>query len=183
MHQKVQQLVNVPVALSMRYGTMTILKGLQELQDKGVTEVMLFPLYPQHAMASTTTIVVKPIITTTYTVTITDVNGCTASDQVTVTVRVAKCDESDVYIPNAFSPNGDGNNDILLVRSNFIDQLELMIYNRWGQQVFRSTSKDVGWDGSYKGQELPPDAYAFYMKVLCVNGNEYKKQGNINLLR
>jgi protoporphyrin/coproporphyrin ferrochelatase len=57
-HQKVQKLTSVPVALSMRYGTMTILKGLQELKDKGVTEVMLFPLYPQHAMASTTTILV-----------------------------------------------------------------------------------------------------------------------------
>ena len=58
MHQKVQNLVDIPVALAMRYGTMTILKGLQELHDKGVNEVMLFPLYPQHAMASTTTIVV-----------------------------------------------------------------------------------------------------------------------------
>ena len=58
MHQKVQKLVDVPVALAMRYGSMTIQKGLQELKDKGVTEVMLLPLYPQHAMASTTTIVV-----------------------------------------------------------------------------------------------------------------------------
>jgi ferrochelatase len=58
MHQKVQQLVDVPVALAMRYGTITILKGLQELKNKGVTEVMLLPLYPQHAMASTTTILV-----------------------------------------------------------------------------------------------------------------------------
>jgi len=58
MHQKVKQMVDVPVALAMRYGTMTILKGLQELKDQGVTEVMLFPLYPQHAMASTTTILV-----------------------------------------------------------------------------------------------------------------------------
>ena len=58
MHEKVQKLVDVPVALAMRYGTITILKGLQELKDKGVTEVMLMPLYPQHAMASTTTIVV-----------------------------------------------------------------------------------------------------------------------------
>ncbi len=56
MHQKVQKLVDIPVALAMRYGTMTILKGLQELKDKGVTEVMLLPLYPQHAMASTVTI-------------------------------------------------------------------------------------------------------------------------------
>ena len=56
MHEKVQQLVDIPVALAMRYGTMTIQKRLQELKDKGVTEVMLFPLYPQHAMASTVTI-------------------------------------------------------------------------------------------------------------------------------
>ena len=58
MHKKVQSLVDIPVALAMRYGTITILKGLQELHNKGVNEVMLFPLYPQHAMASTTTIVV-----------------------------------------------------------------------------------------------------------------------------
>ncbi len=58
MHKKVQAKVDIPVALAMRYGTITILKGLQELHDKGVAEVMLMPLYPQHAMASTTTIVV-----------------------------------------------------------------------------------------------------------------------------
>lgn len=56
MHQKVQKLVDIPVALAMRYGTMTIEKGLQELKDKGVTDVMLLALYPQYAMASTTTI-------------------------------------------------------------------------------------------------------------------------------
>jgi protoporphyrin/coproporphyrin ferrochelatase len=58
MHKKVQKLTDIPVSLAMRYGTMSIIKGLQELHDKGVTEVMLFPLYPQHAMASTTTILV-----------------------------------------------------------------------------------------------------------------------------
>jgi ferrochelatase len=58
MHQKVKQMVDVPVSLAMRYGTITIQKGLQELKDQGVNEVMLLPLYPQHAMASTTTILV-----------------------------------------------------------------------------------------------------------------------------
>lgn len=58
MHQKVTSKSAIPVSLAMRYGTITILKGLQELHDKGVNEVMLFPLYPQHAMASTTTILV-----------------------------------------------------------------------------------------------------------------------------
>ena len=58
MHKKVQDLVDIPVVLAMRYGKMSIMKGLQELHDKGVDEIMLFPLYPQHAMASTTTILV-----------------------------------------------------------------------------------------------------------------------------
>lgn len=58
MHKKVQSLTSLPVALAMRYGTITIKKGLEELRSKGVTEVLLFPLYPQHAMASTTTILV-----------------------------------------------------------------------------------------------------------------------------
>jgi protoporphyrin/coproporphyrin ferrochelatase len=58
MHKKVQDLVDIPVSLAMRYGTISIMKGLQELHDKGVNEVMIFPLYPQHAMASTTTILV-----------------------------------------------------------------------------------------------------------------------------
>lgn len=57
-HKKVQERVAIPVALAMRYGNPSMLSGLQELADKGVTEVMLFPLYPQHAMASTTTILV-----------------------------------------------------------------------------------------------------------------------------
>jgi ferrochelatase len=58
MHKKVASKIDIPIALAMRYGTITIKKGLQELKDKGVNEVMLLPLYPQHAMASTTTIVV-----------------------------------------------------------------------------------------------------------------------------
>ena len=58
MHKKVQEHTSVPVSLAMRYGQPSILSGLQELHDKGVNEVMLLPLYPQHAMASTTTILV-----------------------------------------------------------------------------------------------------------------------------
>jgi len=126
---------------------------------------------------------VSPPETTSYQVTVTDINGCTAVDNVTVTVRTAKCDETDVFIPNAFTPNNDGNNDIFRVRSNFIDELELIIYNRWGQEVFRTTDKNTGWDGTFSGQELAPDAYAYYIRVLCINAEEYKKRGNVSLLR
>lgn len=128
-------------------------------------------------------IIVSPIQTTSYTVTVTDQNGCTATDVVTVEVRTAKCDESDVFIPNAFTPNGDNNNDVFRVRSNFIDELEMVIYNRWGQEIFRMSGLNAEWDGTFNGKELPPDSYAYYIRVLCINAFEYKKKGNVTLIR
>lgn len=129
------------------------------------------------------TITVMPTETTTYTVTVTDLNGCTGTDKVTVEVRNARCDESDIFIPNAFSPNQDGFNDVLYVRSNFIDNLEIIIYNRWGQEVFRSKDQNIGWDGTLNGEDLAPDAYAYYLKANCINGETYTNKGNVSLLR
>lgn len=128
-------------------------------------------------------IIVSPRDVTTYTVTVTDANGCTAVDEVIVTVRKAKCDETDVYLPTAFTPNGDGTNDIFIVRSNFLDEAELIIYNRWGQEVFNTKDKNIGWDGTFNGKELPPDSYAFYLRALCINAEEYRKKGNVTLIR
>lgn len=119
---------------------------------------------------------------TTYTVTVTDANGCTAETQVSIRVNPPDCEE-DVYIPTAFSPNQDGNNDVLFVRSNYIEEMELIIFNRWGQEVFTSTSVNNGWDGTFKGKELSPDAFAYYLRAKCVDGNTITRKGNISLLR
>ena len=119
---------------------------------------------------------------TTYSVTVTDANGCTAVTQVSIRVNPPDCEE-DVYIPTAFSPNQDGNNDVLFVRSNYIDEMELIIFNRWGQEVFTSTSVNNGWDGTFKGKELSPDAFAYYLRAKCVDGNTITRKGNISLLR
>lgn len=126
---------------------------------------------------------VSPEESTTYTVTVTDELGCTATAAVSIRVREPVCDESDVYIPNAFTPNGDNVNDILYVRSNFIDELLLVVYNRWGEEVFRTTDPAAGWDGTLNGDRLAPDAYAYYMDVLCINGVRYSKKGNVSLLK
>ncbi|NNF35023.1 MAG: T9SS type B sorting domain-containing protein [Saprospiraceae bacterium] len=128
-------------------------------------------------------VTVAPTTTTTYTVTVTDVNGCTATASITIEVRNALCNEEDVFIPNAFTPNGDNNNDVFLVRSNFIEEMELIIYNRWGQEVFRSTDQDVGWDGTLNGEPLSPDVYGFRLEVLCINEVVYVTKGNVSLLR
>lgn len=126
---------------------------------------------------------VMPTDTTIYTVTVTDENGCTDTAEITINVRKPKCDETDVYLPNAFSPNGDGVNDILYVRSNFIESMQLIIYNRWHQEVFRTTDQSIGWDGTFGGEILTPDAYAYFLDVVCINAVEYTSKGNVSILR
>jgi len=126
---------------------------------------------------------VAPLETTQYTVTVTDEFGCIGTDEVTVTVRNARCDETDVYLPNAFTPNGDGINDLFIVRSNFMEEMVFIIYNRWGQEIFKTTDINQGWDGTFNGIPLPPDSYAYYIWALCVNAEEYRKTGNVTLIR
>ena len=130
-----------------------------------------------------TSIMVNPTETTSYQVTVTDENGCTATDEVTVTVRLAQCDETDVYLPTAFTPNGDKVNNTFVPRSHFIDEVHFIIYNRWGQEVFSTKRIDHGWDGTFEGKDLPPDAYAYYLRVRCVNAEEFVKRGNVTLIR
>jgi gliding motility-associated-like protein len=127
--------------------------------------------------------VVTPTGPTTYCVTVTDFDGCTGV-ACTSSPGVADpfCDERDVFIPNAFTPNNSGENDMLCVRSNFIQSMELQIYNRWGDKVFSSTDINNCWDGTYNGQLLSPDVFGYYLNVTCPNGKSYFKKGNITLL-
>ncbi|MEM9547629.1 MAG: gliding motility-associated C-terminal domain-containing protein [Bacteroidota bacterium] len=128
-------------------------------------------------------ITVSPEETTTYSVTVTDGMGCTATAMITIFVRQPVCDETDVFLPSAFSPNGDDVNDVLYLRSNFIDAMQILIYNRWGEEVFSSTDQSLGWDGTFNGEPLAPDVYAYTLQVICINQAEYSVRGNVTLLR
>ncbi len=125
----------------------------------------------------------SPDSTTTYTVTIIDENGCEHILDVTVTVLPPPCDPSIVFVPNAFSPNADGVNDLLYVRGHFIDQIEFVIYDRWGEKVFETFDISVPWDGTFKGVALTPDVYSYYLKVRCTGGEDLIKTGNISILK
>ena len=128
-------------------------------------------------------IVVAPMETTTYTVTCITPNGCEASASAEIEVMPPQCNEDDVFIPNAFSPNGDNNNDQLFVRSKFIREMEFFVVDRWGEEVWRTNNQNEGWDGSYEGETLQPDTYAYCLKVTCVNDQVYKKSGNVSILK
>ncbi len=125
-----------------------------------------------------------PTHTTTYTAIVTDINGCTyIMNPVTVYVIANACDESSVFVPNTFTPNGDGKNDILYARSNVVQEIYFALYNRWGQLVFETTDLSKGWDGVYKGMKADPGVFGYYLKVKCNNGEESFRKGNVSLIR
>ena len=126
---------------------------------------------------------VSPTVTTTYTVTIVDSLGCPKFATITIYVFSMKCNPADIFVPNTFTPNSDGQNDILKVRGNMISELYFAVYNRWGELVFETTNKNVGWDGIYKGMKADPAVFAWYLRAKCYNGDELKKQGNTTLIR
>jgi gliding motility-associated-like protein len=103
-------------------------------------------------------------------------------------VAVWYCDEDesvseDLFVPNAFSPNADGNNDTLKVLGKGIAEIEFAIYNRWGELIFKTHDAKQGWDGTYKGEKSEPAVYAWYVKARMRNGKEIFKKGNVTLIR
>ncbi len=125
--------------------------------------------------------VASPTETTLYNVEIKTEIGCAIERTVEVVV-VTPCVES-LFFPNAFTPNGDDNNDVLFLRGSFVKEAHFVIYNRWGEKVFESNNVDNGWDGTYKGKQLSSDVFGYYLRVTCLDDEEYYEQGNVSLLR
>lgn len=125
----------------------------------------------------------SPLVTTVYAVTVTDPFGCSKIGNVEVRVLEFECDSNLVFIPNLFSPNGDGVNDHFNVRSNILTSFELVVYDRWGKPVFTTNQLDASWNGTLNGEPLPLDVFAYYFRGICLDGVEIIKKGNVTLIR
>jgi gliding motility-associated-like protein len=123
--------------------------------------------------------VATPVDTITYSVVYTDPNGCVVSDSVTIYVLPP----GSIFWPNAFSPNGDGNNDIYLPGGSTVKQIVWRIFNRWGEKVFESESQFIGWSGKYKNAPQPPNVYVYYAEVTFMNNTTQEYTGSITLIR
>ncbi len=129
-----------------------------------------------------------PVVSpTTYTVTVTSIYGCTSSD--TISFR-RYCDKDQIYVPNTFTPNGDGANDIFYVRGKGIRMITLFqVYNRWGELLFEQRNiqaNDItrGWDGTYKGIVLSPDVYVYIVKAECdVDNSQFTYTGDVSIVK
>ncbi len=125
--------------------------------------------------------IAKPIVTTQYTVNGIDSLGCRNTD--TLTVAVTGAGKSGYYMPNSFTPNGDGLNDCFGIKYwGVIEDLQFSIYNRWGERVFYTTSSNHCWDGTYKSNNSEAGNYVYYIKAKTFCGNVEKK-GNVLLIR
>lgn len=112
-----------------------------------------------------------------------DENGCGSVDSVLVNIETQACLESNVFVPNAFTPNGDGINDLFLVRSMYpLDNFFLVVYNRWGEKVFETTEQKSGWKGDFKNRPAEAGAYSYILRADC-RGLLIERKGNISLSR
>ncbi len=124
----------------------------------------------------------SPAVTTHYTVTVTNEAGCTASDTTTVYVNTLH----DVFVPNVFTPNGDGNNDVFQVYGKLkaLQYLEIQVFNRWGEKVFESSDHRFAWDGSYKGVLQNPQVFIWQLKLTWLDGQRDEiRKGSLTLVR
>lgn len=125
--------------------------------------------------------IARPRATITYTVDVVDEDGCIGS--ASSAIKVLK-DENSVFIATAFTPNGDGKNDILFVRSPRIASLDFRLYDRWGQELFATQDVTVGWDGKDKaGKDANVGVYVYMLEVVLTNGESRTIKGNVTLLR
>lgn len=117
--------------------------------------------------------------TTTFVVYYEQSGGCQSSDTLTVFVE-----ESFLFgLPGSFSPNGDGINDVLYVRGSNISQMNLQLYDRYGQKVFESNNQKNGWDGTQNGRPLNAGVFGYVLEVTQSDGNRQVISGDVSLIR
>lgn len=105
--------------------------------------------------------------------------GCKAVDE--VCIEVTK--DYNIYIPNTFTPNYDGLNDLFLVYGTGITKLEMSIFDRWGAKLYTSNDQLKGWDGTVKGEESKQDVYTYVVTFTSIDSKQHTKTGHVTLLR
>ena len=127
-----------------------------------------------------------PKQTTQYTVEVKNEGECVAKDNLTIYVI---CNQGALFIPNTFSPNGDGMNDRFYPRGKGVFMIKsLRVFNRWGEMVFERLNfnpndASAGWDGKYKGKQLSPDVFVYVCEIVCENNQLLSYKGDVTLLQ
>lgn len=108
------------------------------------------------------------------------VNNLGCKDSLTKMINIK---DENIFIPNAFTPNEDGLNDVFIPVSHGIKSIHMVIFNRWGEEIYVSDSMKEGWNGIYKGEVLSPDAYGYSISAVGYSGRYYYFNGTVTLFR
>ena len=111
--------------------------------------------------------------------------NCIVMDSICIKVNDVYCDDKNIIIPTAFSPNEDNVNDTYFIqdRDGIVTKYKLEIFNRLGQKVFSSSDILKVWDGKFRGKKLPPQVFDFYLELTCIGEKIFFKKGNITLIK
>ncbi|GEO09137.1 hypothetical protein SAE01_16330 [Segetibacter aerophilus] len=162
--------------------------GSIKLNTKNSPDIISWKWFPSQwlSCASCTEPLAAPKENITYSITATNEGNCTATDKVSINLI---CNNTNVFIPNTFSPNGDGINDVFYIRgSGLFNVLSFKVFNRWGQLVYQKNGGGAnnpldGWDGNLNGAPLQPDVYVYLIDVVCANNTIFPFKGNVSLIR
>lgn len=128
---------------------------------------------------------VSPDSTTQYVFTTENNGNCARTAKVTVVVLTGPCQGGELFVPNTFTPNRDGKNDVFRPRGFGISNILFRVYNRWGEMVFESKDINQGWDGTFKGKAADPGVFSWYLEYSCqqTENSEFIEKGNVTLIR
>lgn len=119
----------------------------------------------------------RPEESITYTVTVTDSDGCKNSDVLTIILN------GELFVPNTFTPNGDGYNDLFGALGKDIATFRMLVFNRWGEQIWSTDQLAGRWDGNCNGVASPIDTYVWKMEAVEISGRQRSAIGHVNLVR
>ena len=180
------QLELIDIKVNIATDKETLIKGNNEIANISVTGCTdcAYSWTPATGLNATNIASVRatPQDTTIYKVVVSK-KGCKEEKTIRINVDNVNCGEPNIFVPNAFTPNNDGNNDILKVRGRWISKLQFVVYNRWGQEMFTTTDLNNGWNGVFKGNEVAPDVYNYYLQVTCLDNKIFTKRGNTSLIK
>jgi gliding motility-associated-like protein len=121
----------------------------------------------------------SPQDSTTFTATLIDENGCKAEASMFVLVNYIEA----IGVPTGFSPNNDGENDILFVKGYGIKSMQLSVYNRYGELVFQSNDQNIGWDGTFQNKDQNPGVFTWVLQYNLISDRKGLMKGNTTLVR
>ncbi len=180
------QLELIDIKVNIATDKETLIKGNNEIANISVTGCTdcAYTWTPSTGLNATNSASVRatPQDTTIYKVVVSK-KGCKEEKTIRINVDNVNCGEPNIFVPNAFTPNNDGNNDILKVRGRWISKLQFVVYNRWGQEMFTTTDLNNGWNGVFKGNEVAPDVYNYFLQVTCLDNKIFTKRGNTSLIK